>query len=91
MTAWGKQGRLKPHIRKAIAINPALADTRCHLGYLLASEGRTREALDCFDANLELFPDHESSIAGKAVALEKLGQLEDAYTTLEVGINRHKQ
>lgn len=79
----GKSGEAEAAYLKAITINPALTDTRCHLGFLLASEGRTRDALNCFDANLELFPDHESSIAGKAVALEKLGQLEEAYTTLK--------
>jgi len=79
----GKAQEAEESYRKAIAIDPTLIDTRSHLGYLLASEGRTRDALDCFDANIELFPDHESSIAGKAVALEKLGQLEEAYTTLD--------
>lgn len=80
----GKAGEAETSYRKAIAINPDLAETRCHLGYLLAGEGKIREALDCFNTNLGLCPDHESSIAGKAVALEKLGKLEDAYTTLEL-------
>ena len=79
----GKAREAEAAYRKAISISPGLTDTRCHLGFLLAGEGRTQEALDCFDANLGLSPDHESSIAGKAVALEKLGKLEDAYTTLE--------
>ena len=79
----GKAREAEASYRKAIALNPTLADTRCHLGYLLAAEGRTREALECFDTNLELFPAHESSIAGKAVALEKLGQLDDANKALE--------
>ena len=79
----GKAREAEDSYRKAIAINPDLAETRCHLGFLLASEGRTREALDCFNTNLGLYPGHESSIAGKAVALEKLGKIEDAHTALE--------
>lgn len=78
----GKAQEAEAAYRKAIDINPALVETRCHLGFLLASEGRTRDALECFNANLAMMPDHLSSIAGKASALEKTGQLEEASTTI---------
>lgn len=60
---------------KAIGINPGLVETLCHLGFLLADQGRTPEAIDSFDQALKLDSSCSEAIAGKAVALEKLGQL----------------
>ncbi len=79
----GKLEEAESAYRQALALNPSLAETRSHLGFLLAGEGKTQEALQCFDAALDTSPGHETAVAGKAVALEKLGRFDDAFTVLE--------
>jgi len=83
----GKIKEAESAYRKAISLAPTLIETKSHLGFLLAGEGRTQEALDCFKDVLDSTPDHEPAIAGKAVALEKLGKVDDACDTLEPAIS----
>lgn len=79
----GKTEEAESAYRNAIRIDPSLLETSCHLGYLLADEGRTAEALEIFDQILEQSPQLKSAIAGKATALEKLGDTEQARALLE--------
>jgi len=83
----GKIEEAEDAYRKAISLAPSLMETKSHLGFLLAGEGRTQEALTCFEDVLDAAPDHEAAIAGKAVALEKLGRIDDACDTLEPAIS----
>ncbi len=82
----GKLEEAEAAYRKASALAPSLAEPKTHLGFMLATEGRTTDALKLFQAALESAPDHESAIAGKAAALEKLGRIEDAFATIAPAI-----
>lgn len=62
------------------ALNDArLWQARAGLGYCLLHDGQWEAAIAHFDAVLDRQPAHERSLFGKAVALHRLGRLDDAW------------
>lgn len=74
----GRTDEAEAAYRQAIQLDSDMNDAATHLGYLLADSGRTGEALDMFDRVLDRAPGHEPAVAGKAVALEKIGEFDAA-------------
>lgn len=79
----GKFEEAECSYKTAISIDPSFTDTLCHLGYMLIDNGRTDEAIEYFDRAISIKPEMETAIAGKAVAFERLGNINEAFRAIE--------
>src|SRR5262249_54874655 len=64
--------------RKAIELEPALADGHVNLGMLFAQVGRWAEAQVCYEKALELTPDNVQLHCNLALVLKASGQFDES-------------
>jgi tetratricopeptide (TPR) repeat protein len=69
--------------RRALEIDPGLADAHVNLGRLLHESGRTAEAEQCYRLALAARPEDETAAFNLGVALQDLGRLEEAAEAYE--------
>jgi tetratricopeptide (TPR) repeat protein len=71
-------GEAVEHFRRAVQINPDLADTYFHLGVALISQGQNAEALENFEKSIQIDPSSADAHFYSGVVLEQLGSAEEA-------------
>lgn len=84
--SWQNQGDVEKAatcFEQAVAINPNLAAARIGLGTIYALRGRHAEALDQFDRALALDPRSAVAHTNRALSLEALGRLDEAWEEAE--------
>src|SRR5215472_8553526 len=84
--AWqelGEAGKAADCFERAIATNPKLAAAQLGLAHLLALSGRHAEALERCDEALRLDPSSAIAHTNRALSLEALGRLEEAWKEIE--------
>ena len=69
--------------RKALGMNPDMADAWTHFGTLLEATGEPAEGLACYRKALEIDPDYAGAHAFLGVAMQQQGQLDEAQQSLE--------
>ncbi len=69
--------------------HPGFADVRYRYGVLLRAEGRLVEALEQFDAALEINPTYTKAIIKKGLTLQDLGRIDQAIETLATALELH--
>ncbi|MFQ5509574.1 MAG: sulfotransferase [Leptospirillia bacterium] len=67
------------HARKQVEITPGNVAAHTLLGKITGESGRYRDALSIFTTAHALDPSNPQAVAGKAQALERLGDVEAAY------------
>ena len=70
------------HIQTCTALRPRDADLRILLGDIHKARGQYDDAIDCYDRVLQLQPDRDAAIAGKAEAYEKSGRHDQARSLI---------
>jgi tetratricopeptide (TPR) repeat protein len=68
--------------RRAIAVNPGLAEGHFNLATCLQPQARYEEALEYYQKAIDLNAAYEDAIAGKTMVLEHLGRFGEAYATV---------
>ena len=84
--AWqqlGEAGKAGECFERAVATNPRLAAAQLGLAHLLAESGRHAEALEHCDEALRLDPSSAIAHTNRALSLEALGRLEEAWEEIE--------
>jgi tetratricopeptide (TPR) repeat protein len=71
-------GEAVEHFRRAVQLNPDLADTYMHLGVALISQGQNAEALENFEKSMQIDSNSADAHFYSGVALEQLGRTEEA-------------
>ena len=71
-------GEAVGHFRRAVQINPELADTYLHLGVALISQGQNAEAQENFEKSIQIDPNSADAHYYSGVVLEQLGRTEGA-------------
>jgi tetratricopeptide (TPR) repeat protein len=69
--------------RKALEMNPKMADAWTHFGTLLEATGEVEEGLDCYRKALQIDPDYAGAHAFLGVAMQQQGRLDEAQESLE--------
>jgi cytochrome c-type biogenesis protein CcmH/NrfG len=75
--------------REALAVNPALVETRTDVGACLVSSGRPAEGLAEFEGVLAGDPGHRNALYNKGIALLQMGRAKDAAAAWEELLKRH--
>jgi cytochrome c-type biogenesis protein CcmH/NrfG len=75
--------------REALAVNPALVETRTDIGACLVSSGRPAEGLAEFEGVLAGDPGHRNALYNKGIALLQMGRAKDAAAAWEELLKRH--
>ncbi len=71
------------HYRRAIELDPSLADTRIKLGNALARARRFEEAVDSYSAVLAAHPDNSAALLKQAAALMSIEREAEAVPLLD--------
>ena len=79
----GKVDEAIADLRKAVEIQPGLAEARTGLAYALLKKGEVKEAVSHFQVALEIQPGFAEAHAGLANALLKQGQTNEAVVRWE--------
>ncbi len=66
-------------LRRAIELNPDYAQARLTLARVFVERGEFEPALEIYDGLLASSPESEQAWTGKANALDRMGQTQDAY------------
>lgn len=76
--------RARPHVERALALNPELPETQAALGQLRLDEGDRQGALDAFDRALEINPNYANAIIWSANVLQDaLARPDEAFPRYE--------
>ena len=75
--------------REALAVNPALVETRTDIGACLVSSGRPAEGLVEFEGVLAGDPGHRNALYNKGIALLQMGRAGEAAAVWEELLKRH--
>ena len=75
--------------REALAVNPALVETRTDIGACLVSSGRPAEGLAEFEGVLAGDPGHRNALYNKGIALLQMGRAGEAAAAWEELLKRH--
>jgi tetratricopeptide (TPR) repeat protein len=78
---WYKAGQIahaEQATRRALVVNASSYQAHDNLGFILFDRGRYAEALTHFDAALQVRPGEADALAGKAIALLRLGRITEA-------------
>jgi Tfp pilus assembly protein PilF len=84
--AQGKTADAIAAYRRALALNPKLADAHNNLGTLLAADNQAAEAAQCFREALRLNPGHADAHGNLGSLLEADGRLADARAAYESAV-----
>ncbi|HEY2411987.1 MAG TPA: tetratricopeptide repeat protein [Pirellulaceae bacterium] len=82
-TALGNHEEAANAHRRAVALQPDLAEAHCSLGNSLKAQGKMNEAVASYNLALELKPDLAVAHSNLGAALKALGQLDDAIRCYE--------
>ncbi len=82
-SAVGKLDDAVASYRRAVTIQPDLAEAHCSLGNALKNQGKLHEAVTCYCLALELKPELAVAHSNLGAALRALGQLDDAIGCYE--------
>jgi Flp pilus assembly protein TadD len=70
------------HLRQALALNAGCVPAWMNLGALLSEQGRSQDALACYDKAIELQPDNVVAVSNAGLLLRQMGQFAAAKITL---------
>ena len=79
----GRWAEAELGLRKALSIHPDQPEWLYHLGIILESSGRDRQALSLFERAAELAPDEVDVVGSAAMACARLGDRDKALHWLE--------
>jgi tetratricopeptide (TPR) repeat protein len=79
----GQRREAEGHFRRAIELDPSLADGHYNLGKILQDDGRVEEAIISYKRAIELRPTYVQALFNLATALSGLGRLADAAALYE--------
>ena len=85
------RGRLSEATEIAAALRadaPDEADSHAVFGWVALKDGRSQDALTAYDAALLLEPGWPGSLAGRAMALSRLGRQSEARAAVRAAVNR---
>lgn len=91
LLADGKAGEAIPPLRRAVELDPQLAEAHNNLANALSDTGRGAEALAHFARALDLAPDKPSTRYNYGTALLQLGRLDEAMTQQRAALKLHPQ
>ncbi len=73
--------------RRALELNPALADAHVNLGRLLQEEGAAGAAIEQYRAALDTEPHHATAAFNLGIALEDLGRRQEAIAAYQQALS----
>ncbi|MCK4871162.1 MAG: sulfotransferase [Phycisphaerales bacterium] len=85
----GRMDEAEPYYEKAAQLSPIAPSVLCDLGFMKLNVRKFDESHEAFDLALVRRPDDANAIAGKAVVLDFLSELDEAYDLLTPVVDAH--